>query len=269
MIYEHLTAKSAPGLAPGLTAAPLPANLRTNPWRHQIDAFHFAMQRLLSGGAALLALEMGVGKTLVALMALVALAAKRILICCPLRVVPVWEQQIKRHLDLPLIVVTLKVKVRVQHPKILEAKFREGWKWFFRYYADEVQANGSAKTVRKKHAVGFSRGDEKITKKQADVERDKFLAKQNAPTVEAAVEQVAATGVALFGEVAKMYEEGYLSRELQIAKPTRVKERFYWESTLCPNGAGCGSVRSGRRQLRTGCIRRSTRGGPCMECARL
>jgi len=26
----------------------------------------------------------------------------------------------------------LKVKVRVQHPKILEAKFREGWMWFFR-----------------------------------------------------------------------------------------------------------------------------------------
>ncbi len=58
-------------------------------------------------GAALLALEMGVGKTLVALMVLAALAAKRILICCPLRVVPVWEQQIERHLDLPLIVVTL------------------------------------------------------------------------------------------------------------------------------------------------------------------
>lgn len=86
----------------------LPAGLKTTPWRHQIDAFRFAMERLLrGGGAALLALEMGVGKTLVALMVLAAMAARRILICCPLRVVPVWEQQIERHLDLPLIVVTL------------------------------------------------------------------------------------------------------------------------------------------------------------------
>ena len=132
----------------------------------------------------------------------------------------------------------LKVKVRVQHPKILEAKFRDGWMWFFRYYADDVQPDGSIKTVRKKHAVGLSRGDDKITKKQAEVERNKFLAKQNAPTVEAAVEQVAATGVALFSEVAKMYEEGYLGREIQIAKPTRVKEHFYLDKYIVPKWGG-------------------------------
>ncbi len=86
----------------------LPAGLKTKPWRQQIEAFQFTMERLVRGaGATLLALEMGVGKTLVALMVLAALAAKRVLICCPLRVVPVWEQQIERHLDLPLIVVTL------------------------------------------------------------------------------------------------------------------------------------------------------------------
>ena len=128
----------------------------------------------------------------------------------------------------------LKVKVRVQHPKILEAKFREGWMWFFRYYADDVQADGSVKTVRKKHAVGLSRGDGKVTKKQAEVERDKFLAKLNAPTVEAAVEQIAATGVVLFREIARMYEEGYLAREVQIAKPTRVKEQFYLDKYIVP-----------------------------------
>ena len=128
----------------------------------------------------------------------------------------------------------LKVKVRVQHPKILEAKFREGWMWFFRYYADEVQADGSVKTLRKKHAVGLSRGDDKITKKEAEVERDKFLAKLNAPTVEAAVEQVAATGVVLLGEVARMYEEGYLSREKQLATPTREKQTYYLDQLIVP-----------------------------------
>lgn len=128
----------------------------------------------------------------------------------------------------------LKVKVRVQHPKILEAKFREGWMWFFRYYADEVQADGSVKTIRKKHAVGLSRGDDKITKKEAEVQRDKFLAKLNAPTVEAAVEQVAATGGVLLGEVARMYKEGYLSREKQLATPTREKQTYYLDQLIIP-----------------------------------
>ena len=91
-----------------------------------------------------------------------------------------------------------------------------------------------SRPVRKKHAVGLSRGDDKITKKQAEVERDKFLAKQNAPTVEAAVEQVAATGVALISEIARMYDEGYLSREKQISRPTRDKERFYLEKYIVP-----------------------------------
>jgi len=89
-------------------AVELPCGVKTKPWKHQVEAFRFAMDRLLrGGGAAMLALEMGVGKTLVALMVLAALAARRILICCPLRVVSVWQQQIERHLDLPLIVVTL------------------------------------------------------------------------------------------------------------------------------------------------------------------
>ena len=86
----------------------VPAGVKTKPWLHQIEAFNFAMQQLRhGGGAALLALEMGVGKTLVALMILLALAAKRTLIVCPLRVIAVWERQIQQHLDLPLIVVAL------------------------------------------------------------------------------------------------------------------------------------------------------------------
>ena len=102
------TAAPTPNLTVRRSAIEVPACLKTKPWRHQIEAFQFAMERLLrGGGAALLALEMGVGKTLVALMVLAAMAARRILICCPLRVVPVWEQQIERHLDLPVIVVTL------------------------------------------------------------------------------------------------------------------------------------------------------------------
>jgi hypothetical protein len=113
--FAALLARKSPAPLPPPQAMPepepaiaLPPGLKTKPWRHQVEAFQFAMERLTKGaGAALLALEMGVGKTLVALMVMAALAARRVLISCPLRVVPVWEQQIERHLDLPLIVVAL------------------------------------------------------------------------------------------------------------------------------------------------------------------
>ena len=88
--------------------AVLPAGLKTKPWRHQIEAFQFAMERLIRGaGAAMLALEMGTGKTLVSLMLLSGTGAKRTLIACPLRVVPVWQAQIDRHLDLPMVILAL------------------------------------------------------------------------------------------------------------------------------------------------------------------
>src|SRR6202162_1813514 len=136
--------------------------------------------------------------------------------------------------SLHLLAGGLRVKVRVQHPQVKPRKDRRGWPWVFRYWYDELQSNGSVKTLRKYQEIGPSKGDGAITKKQAEVERDKFLAKLNAPTVEVAVEQVAATGVALFGEVAKMYEEGYLGRENQIAQPTREKETFYLNQYIVP-----------------------------------
>ena len=99
---------------------------------------------------------------------------------------------------------------------------------------DVVQPDGSVKTVRKYQEIGPSKGEGAFTKKQAELERDKFLAKLNAPTVEVAAQQVATTGVALFGEVARMYQEGYLGRENQIAKPTREKETFYLDTYIVP-----------------------------------
>src|SRR5260370_20246354 len=120
----------------------------------------------------------------------------------------------------------LRVKVRVQHPQVKPRKDRQGWPWVFRYRADEIQSDGNMKTLRKYQEIGPSKGDGAITKKQAEVERDKFLAKLNAATIDVAVEQVASTGVALFGEVAKMYVDGYLGRENQISKPTRLKQKF-------------------------------------------
>ncbi len=132
----------------------------------------------------------------------------------------------------------LRVKARVQHPQVKPRKDRDGWPWVFRYWSDEIKPDGSVKTLRKYQEVGPSKGNGAITKKQAEVERDKFLAKLNAPTVEVAEEQVATTGVAMFSAVARMYDEGYLGRENQIAKPTRVKEKFYLGEYIVPKWGG-------------------------------
>ena len=55
----------------------------------------------------LLAMGMGTGKSLVACMLLLGLAAKRVLISCPLRVVPVWLTQFERHVAIDMVVVAL------------------------------------------------------------------------------------------------------------------------------------------------------------------
>jgi integrase len=128
----------------------------------------------------------------------------------------------------------LLVKARVQHPQVKPRKDRQAHPWVFRYWSDEIQSDGTVKTLRKYYEIGPSKGEGALTKKQAEIERDKFLAKLNAPTVEVAVQQVAATGVALLGEVARMYKEGYLGRENQIAKPTRDKENFYLDEYIIP-----------------------------------
>src|SRR6185312_17396230 len=98
----------------------------------------------------------------------------------------------------------IRVKARVQHPQVKPRKDRTGWPWVFRYRAEEVQADGSVKTLRKYCEVAPSKGERAISKKQAEFERDQFLIKLNAPTIEQAVHQVATTGVALLSEVAKM-----------------------------------------------------------------
>src|SRR3954454_8719502 len=114
----------------------------------------------------------------------------------------------------------LQVKARVQHPQVKPRKDRQGSPWVFRYWSDEIQPDGSLKPVRKYEAVGPSKGEGAITRKEAEVERDRFLAKLNAPSLDVAVQQVATRGVAFFGVVAQMYQDGYLAREDQISRPT-------------------------------------------------
>src|ERR1700683_3626451 len=96
--------------------------------------------------------------------------------------------------NLHMLAGGLRVKARVQHPQVKPRKDRAGWPWIFRYRADEIQADGSLKTLRTYHEIAPSKGDGALTKKQAEIERDTFLAKLNAPSTEVAVQLVASTG---------------------------------------------------------------------------
>lgn len=77
--------------------APDIPHLKTRAWRHQRQAFAFANAL----GRTILAMEMGTGKTLVSL-GLIAQNTKRAaIVLAPKRVVRVWPNEIKKHLEHP------------------------------------------------------------------------------------------------------------------------------------------------------------------------
>ena len=100
------------GASPAEPEIELPSGLVTRPWRHQNVAFKFCLDRFAAGmRGILLAMGMGTGKSLVACMLILALATRRVLIACPLRVVPVWITQFERHVGIPVLIVALDEEV--------------------------------------------------------------------------------------------------------------------------------------------------------------
>jgi integrase len=136
----------------------------------------------------------------------------------------------------------VRLKQRVQHPKINECKDRGAPYWFFRYWHDELLADGAVKTTRKRHIIGPSRGPNAIGKKQAEGARDAFLSELNAaPTAcEAAIKakKPAEFGAILFGKLAEMWRSDFVEREVGgralIATSTRAKYVNHLENHILP-----------------------------------
>lgn len=84
----------------------LPSGLSTKPWRHQVAAYDFCRKHFDAGRSGIL-LAMGTGKSLVACMLTLGLDARRVIIACPLRVVPVWMSQFERHVNAPVVILAL------------------------------------------------------------------------------------------------------------------------------------------------------------------
>ena len=133
----------------------------------------------------------------------------------------------------------VRLKQRVQHPKVHERKDRGSYYWFFRYRRDELLPSGTIKTTRKFHTIGPSRGENAIAKKQAESKRDVFLAEQNAaPTrCEAAVvasQPVEVTAI-LFGKLAELWRKDYVDNpKVKLATPTREKYRTRLDNHILP-----------------------------------
>lgn len=129
----------------------------------------------------------------------------------------------------------LRVKARVQHPQVKPRKDREGWPWIFRYWSDEIQPDGSVKELRKYHALGPSKGENAITRKEAEVQRDKFLATINKPTVHEKI----ADGLVLFSKMAERYTAAHVEAQVAgrylLAKPTRLKYAIHLEQRIVPH----------------------------------
>jgi integrase len=126
------------------------------------------------------------------------------------------------------------LKVRIQHPDVHERTDRGGSYWFFRYWDDVMQPDGITKATRKFRVVGPSKGENRLSKKQAEVERDKFLAKINKPTLQEKV----ADGLALFSKMVEKYRAAHVEAQVAgrflLAKPTRDKYVIHLEQRIVP-----------------------------------
>ena len=138
-----------------------------------------------------------------------------------------------------------QLNVRVQHPKVHERKERGSPYWYFRYRHDEIQPDGSVKTTRKRQVVGPSKGPDAITRKKAEIERDRFLAELNAaPTkCEAAVaandpEKAAAITdprQIIFGRLSQVWLDDYAKNPMvKLAAPTREKYETRLKNHILP-----------------------------------
>src|SRR5712664_4169537 len=104
----------------------------------------------------------------------------------------------------------LPLKVRIQHPGVHERTDRGGSYWYFRYWDDVLQPDGTTKAIRRFQGVGPSKGENRLSKKQAEVERDKFLARINKPTIQEKI----ADGLVLLNKMVDKYRAAHVEAEV-------------------------------------------------------
>lgn len=136
----------------------------------------------------------------------------------------------------------VRLKNRVQHPKVQECRDRRAPYWFFRYRSDEWVADGTLRTTRKRRIIGPSQGPNSIGRKQAELERDRFLLELNAAATpcQSAVERAGPleTGAIVFGKLAAMWRADFVERKVGerslIATSTKAKYINHLDNHILP-----------------------------------
>jgi integrase len=136
----------------------------------------------------------------------------------------------------------VRLKHRVQHPRVQECRDRKNPYWYFRYWEDELLPGGAIKPRRKRHMIGPSQGPNAIGKREAELKRDKFLAGLNAAPsrCESAVvaREPVEIGAILFGKLAEMWRTDFVEREIGgralIAASTKAKYLNHLENHIMP-----------------------------------
>jgi integrase len=136
--------------------------------------------------------------------------------------------------NLQSLIGGLKLKVRIQHPGVHERTDRGVSYWYFRYWDDVLKKDGTTKPIRRFHTIGPSKGENRLSKRQAEVERDKFLAKLNKPTIEEKI----ADGLILLKKMVEKYKAAHVEAQVAgrylLAKPTREKYQLHLEHRIVP-----------------------------------
>ena len=123
----------------------------------------------------------------------------------------------------------ITVKARYQRGNVQERKGKNSSHWYFRYRVDVAGPDGGVETVMRRQMLGPSKGDSRISKKQAELLRDKFVASLNLPTAAAA-----STPLILFGKLAELYLKNHVEIDSKIAASTREKYKNHIHNHILP-----------------------------------
>lgn len=111
---------------------------------------------------------------------------------------------------------------------------RPGHPWYFRYWADELQPDGTLKTFRRYCELGPSAGTDKITRKQAEVKRDNVLAPLNNMTVEEMVKD----GLVQMEKFIERFKTAHVNAQVGerylLKKPSREKYLLHLDQKILP-----------------------------------
>src|ERR1035437_31246 len=129
--------------------------------------------------------------------------------------------------------------MRVQHPKVHQRDDRNGTYWFFRYWHDELHSDGTVKTTRKFHTIGPGKGENKLTRREAETVRDKVLNELNAaptrPEASVLAKEPVDVNTILFGKLAEMWREDYVDNpKVNLATPPREKYQTRLDHHILP-----------------------------------